>query len=209
MIKPQSHVLVDTNVIIESHRVGCWKALINHFEMDTVEKCVEECETGNRRNFNPVPVNVAALVKDVQPKKIGQKELNALSICYSDAIYLDPGERHLLAYALTLKNAFFVCSPDKMCVIAGSKIGINECPACKSAVRPAALCRTCGQDFVKLKFTGEDKAPPIPNDDFRSDENTGFITPQIHVEKLDDVDEGAGFFHAGSAGGRQNSGRRL
>lgn len=119
-------MLVDTNVIIESHRVGCWKTLINHFEMDTVEKCVEECATGNQRGFNPVPVDVAALVNDVQPKKIGQKELNSLSICYSDAIYLDPGERHLLAYALTLKKTFFVCSPDKMCVIVGAKLGILD-----------------------------------------------------------------------------------
>lgn len=152
MIKPQSHVLVDTNVIIESHRVGCWKALINHFEMDTVEKCVEECATGNQRGFNPVPVDVAALVNDVQPKKIGQKELNSLSICYSDAIYLDPGERHLLAYALTLKNVFFVCSPDKMCVIAGSKIGILESFVSLEEIANTAGARVQLRENFKERF---------------------------------------------------------
>jgi ribosomal protein L32 len=69
------------------------------------------------------------------------------------------------------------------------KNGSNECPACGSAVRPAALCRTCGQDFVKVKFTSDPNAPTIPNDDFRSDENTGFITPLIHVEATDDEED--------------------
>jgi hypothetical protein len=107
--------------------------------MDTVDKCIEECETGNQRSFNPVPVDVAGLLKGMQPKKIGQKELNALTLCYSDAIYLDPGERHLLAYALTIKNAFLVCSPDKMCIIAGARLGILE-----SFISLEELCNSAG-----------------------------------------------------------------
>ena len=126
MAKPKPHVLVDTNVIIESHRVSCWKTLVNHFEIDTVEKCVEECETGNQRHFNPVPVDTAALARDVTPKTIGQKELSAFTLCYSEAQYLDPGERHLLAYALTLQDTYLVCSPDKMCISAGAKLGLLD-----------------------------------------------------------------------------------
>jgi hypothetical protein len=33
-------VLVDTCVIIEAFRVNCWKALCNHFSVETVECCV-------------------------------------------------------------------------------------------------------------------------------------------------------------------------
>jgi hypothetical protein len=67
--------------------------------------------------------------------------------------------------------------------------GSEECPKCKSAVRPAVLCRTCGQDFVKVKFGGDQKKPPVANDEFASDENTGFITPRLHVESEDEDDE--------------------
>ncbi len=67
--------------------------------------------------------------------------------------------------------------------------GSEECPKCKSAVRPAVLCRTCGQDFVKVKFGGDKKTPPVGNDEFASDENTGFITPRLHVEAEGEDDE--------------------
>ena len=39
-------VLVDTNIIIESVRTGCWNALTTHFKVETVEKCCEEARTG-------------------------------------------------------------------------------------------------------------------------------------------------------------------
>lgn len=152
MVKPQSHVLVDTNVIIESHRIGCWKTLINHFAVDTVEKCVEECATGNQRGFNPVPVDVAALVNDVKPKKVGQQELNALTVRYSEAQYLDPGERHLLAYAMTLENVFLVCSPDKMCVIAGAKLGILDSFISLEELAEKAGARAQLRDNFKARF---------------------------------------------------------
>jgi hypothetical protein len=67
--------------------------------------------------------------------------------------------------------------------------GSEQCPECKSAVRPAVLCRTCGQDFVKVKFGEDKKKPPLGNDEFASDQNTGFITPRLHVEAEDEEEE--------------------
>lgn len=69
------------------------------------------------------------------------------------------------------------------------KDGSEQCPECLGAVRPAALCRTCGQDFVKVKFTNKFKKPPMPNEDFISDENTGFITPFLQAEKEDSEED--------------------
>lgn len=57
--------------------------------------------------------------------------------------------------------------------------GGTECPACGSVTRPAALCRTCGQDFVKVRFEREDDDMPVGTGDFFSDENTGFLTHRI------------------------------
>ena len=39
-------MLVDTNVIIESHRVGVWKALAGGYRVETVEDRVTETQTG-------------------------------------------------------------------------------------------------------------------------------------------------------------------
>jgi len=57
--------------------------------------------------------------------------------------------------------------------------GGSECPRCGSAARPAALCRTCGQDFVKVRFEREDDDHPVGTGDFFSDEHTGFLTHGI------------------------------
>lgn len=77
--------------------------------------------------------------------------------------------------------------------------GSEECPKCKSAVRPAVLCRTCGQDFVKVKFGEDKKKPPVGNDEFASDEKTGFIAPRLHVEAEEDEDEEEGDDDANSS----------
>ncbi len=58
--------------------------------------------------------------------------------------------------------------------------GGSECPQCGSAARPAALCRTCGQDFVKVKFEPDGNGATVGTGDFYSDERTGFLTPRIH-----------------------------
>ena len=39
-------VLVDTNVIIESHRTGAWRALVGGHRVETVEDCMTETQTG-------------------------------------------------------------------------------------------------------------------------------------------------------------------
>lgn len=56
--------------------------------------------------------------------------------------------------------------------------GGSECLKCGSLAWPAALCRTCGQDFVKVRLERED-APPLGNWDFFSDEQTIFLTHRI------------------------------
>jgi len=53
------------------------------------------------------------------------------------------------------------------------------CGRCDSVARPAALCRTCGQDFVKVRFGREGDDMPVGTGDFFSDENTAFLTHEI------------------------------
>jgi ATP-dependent helicase YprA (DUF1998 family)/SOS-response transcriptional repressor LexA len=58
--------------------------------------------------------------------------------------------------------------------------GAPECPECGSAARPAAICRTCGQDFVKVRFSSEDDQKPQGDDNWFSDEHTAFLTRSLH-----------------------------
>ena len=68
--------------------------------------------------------------------------------------------------------------------------GSPECPECGSAARPAAICRTCGQDFVKVRFSADDEDRPQGDDSWFSDEHTAFLTPRIHSFADDEGDEG-------------------
>jgi ATP-dependent helicase YprA (DUF1998 family) len=61
--------------------------------------------------------------------------------------------------------------------------GSDSCPDCGSAVRPAVLCRTCGQDFVKVRFNPDHPENAVANDDFLSDDDTAFITPKLVGER--------------------------
>jgi hypothetical protein len=57
MVKGQI-VLLDTNVIIEAFRTRCWRAIVNTFKIETVEKCCEEAATGDKRQPGYVEVDV-------------------------------------------------------------------------------------------------------------------------------------------------------
>lgn len=67
------------------------------------------------------------------------------------------------------------------------KDGRDRCPNCKVVIRPAVLCRTCGQDYVKVRWHPDDPSQTLPNDEFVSDENTAFIASRI-VAVADDAD---------------------
>jgi ATP-dependent helicase YprA (DUF1998 family) len=70
--------------------------------------------------------------------------------------------------------------------------GGAECRECGSAARPAALCRTCGQDFVKVRMEGNGTGATVGTGDFYSDERTVFLTPRIHelAAADDEAEEG-------------------
>lgn len=49
-------ILVDTNIIIEAVRTGCWNALRGRYDLVTVEKCREEARSGIARTPGSVVV---------------------------------------------------------------------------------------------------------------------------------------------------------
>lgn len=64
MLKRGDVVFLDSTAIFEAHRTGIWKPLMGGFQLATVEKCLEEAETGNLAG-NPNQVDTTELRKKV------------------------------------------------------------------------------------------------------------------------------------------------
>ena len=61
MARNRGPVLVDTNVIIESHRVNSWRALTGGYRVETVEECVAETQAGASRRRPAQRIDETAL----------------------------------------------------------------------------------------------------------------------------------------------------
>lgn len=109
-------VLVDTNIIIEAVRTGCWSALITHFRVQTVEKCCEEARTGEAHRADYVAVSENILREGLHVHRVSEAELAALSLRDAEAFRLDVGERHLWAHALGRADAWIACCCDQAAI---------------------------------------------------------------------------------------------
>lgn len=119
-------VLVDTNVILEAHRVGSWRALASGYDVETVEDCVTETQTGFQRRRPERPVDARALrasLAAVHP--VGDRERAELALRAPD-IVLDRGEASLWAHALRRDDAWVLCGPDKASLRFGVRMGFRE-----------------------------------------------------------------------------------
>ncbi len=85
--------------------------------------------------------------------------------------------------------------------------GGSVCLKCGSQARPAALCRTCGQDFVKVRFANKEDVQPAGTADFYSDEQTGFLTHGV-LDLPDGADKDEGEEAESPTTARQGRGRR-
>ncbi|TAK40054.1 MAG: hypothetical protein EPO30_00295 [Lysobacteraceae bacterium] len=106
-------VLVDTNVIIEAHRTGCWPQLAGFFRIQTVEKIVEETQTGYQNRRPEHLIDEAALRSSLDlVHDISDEQRARFNLAYGHPS-LDPGERDLLVYADSVAaDAWLLNSPD-------------------------------------------------------------------------------------------------
>lgn len=122
-----STILVDTNIIIEAHRCGIWTSLCNGFHIVTVEKCVEETQTGYQ-NRKPEQTIGSGQLKETlhQIATVSDTERANLQVQYVNAVSLDIGERELLAHALTREDKFLVASPDTAALRAAMALKLGD-----------------------------------------------------------------------------------
>lgn len=119
-------VLVDTNIIIEAFRTGCWKALTACYSIETVEKCHEEALTGDRLRPGYVEVDPAALKGRLVVHPVASSDLAGLALACPDADALDAGERHLFAHARGRSDAWIATCADRAAVRIALSLGWQD-----------------------------------------------------------------------------------
>jgi hypothetical protein len=127
MIRPGESVLLDTTAIIEAHRQGVWEPLVNGFRLATVEKCIEEVDTGNllageRREIDTGRLRREMMVYQVDDTTIAEAVLSS----EGKLQILHAGEKELLAYAISVSGILRISSQDRACVRVGAKMGLLD-----------------------------------------------------------------------------------
>ena len=110
----QTTILVDTNVIIEAVRAGCWNALTGGARVETVEECRDEAQRGDGTRKGYVPVTPDHLSRLFAIHPVSRLARARLAAQYPDASSMDTGERDLFAHALerAAESVWFLNSPD-------------------------------------------------------------------------------------------------
>ena len=126
MVRHRGVLLLDTNVILEAHRTGSWRALVGGYQVETVEDCVTETQTGfqRRRPEQQIDgVELRASLGTVYP--VGDLERAELKLGTPD-IELHIGEASLWAHALGWNDEWVLCGPDKASLRCGIRLGFRE-----------------------------------------------------------------------------------
>lgn len=125
-MKQNERVLIDTNAIIEAHRLNCWSNLISFFTIETVDMCARECATGQQHRTY-VQIDTNALRQSISVHDVTNAMRLELICREPSAVDLDDGEKDLLAFAMTLPpDAFLICSPDKACMMVAARLALID-----------------------------------------------------------------------------------
>jgi hypothetical protein len=122
-----SLVLVDTVAIKAAHELGCWNALRKAYQLETVEKCLEEVTRADSQGRQLVARSVAELKTEMRIHIVTEIQRAALLMTGGRRPDLDEGERDLLAHALSLgRKAWWLCGPDKATLKTLHKLNLLE-----------------------------------------------------------------------------------
>ena len=125
MARNRGPVLVDTNVIIESHRVNSWRALTGGYRVETVEECVAETQAGASRRRPAQRIDETALRDSLSAlHSVSNVQRAELTLRKQD-IALDIGEESLWAHALSRTPGFCADRTARVSVAAFDRSGLT------------------------------------------------------------------------------------
>lgn len=154
---PKPRVLVDTCIIIEAYRTRTWKAICNAFDVETVEKCVEECCTGDVLNPKRISIKQSELQQDLAAiHPVSPLEIISLADSGLNLPGLDDGELHLMAWLYANRPvpiALLFSTADKAALRASGVLGlIDQVASLESFAKTAGVSKT-QRDRFEEQFT--------------------------------------------------------
>lgn len=126
MLHRGQRVLVETNVIIEAHRTGCWNALVGYFSVETTDMCCTEAASGNPHEPGYVPVDTERLRKAVKIHQVTPPQMAQAALRAAGMSRNDDGERELLAFAAAEAAPVVLSCSDRRAVIVGRELGLLD-----------------------------------------------------------------------------------
>ena len=126
MTQPEEPILVDTNTIIEAHRVESLEILVRNYRIETVEECMTETQTGYPNRPEEQQIDARALRSSLAAVHLVEDKEKAELALQIQGIHLDDGEEELWAHALSRNDAWFLCGPDTASIHAGVRLGFRE-----------------------------------------------------------------------------------
>jgi hypothetical protein len=115
-MKKGDRVFMDTNAIIEAHRVKCWNAITTFFQIETVEECQKECASGNQQRREYVAVATGTFKETVVVHSVSNAMRASLISADPAAAVLGQGEKDLISRLFGQQGNWFACTPDKASV---------------------------------------------------------------------------------------------
>lgn len=126
MARHHGPVLVDTNLMLESHRTGSWRALAGGYHVETVEDCVAETQTGSQWRRPKLRIDRNGLRKSLAAvHRVADRERAELAVRVPD-IALDRGESSLWAHAVRRDDSWVLCGPDAASLRFGIRLGFRD-----------------------------------------------------------------------------------
>jgi hypothetical protein len=119
-------ILLDTNIIIEAVRTGCWNGLRGHYGLVTVGKCREEAQSGIARTPGYVVVEDHHLSSGIEIVAVTDLHRALLATSCADAAVLDDGERDLWAHAYSRGDDWEATCADQAAVRVAVKLGWGD-----------------------------------------------------------------------------------
>lgn len=116
-------ILVDTNIIIEAVRAGCWNALTGWYRVVTTEVCRKECLAGDPRRRDYTPVTDDDLARCHEIVAVDPRRHLELALACEGADAIDDGERDLFALGLTRDDDWLLCCADRAPIYIALRLG--------------------------------------------------------------------------------------
>lgn len=143
-------VFLDANVIIEAFRISAWTELSKAYCLETIQECESEALTGDTSRFGFVAVDASSLKNGLRHSHpVEKKDRNALIKRNANCLTMDPGEKDLFAYLLTLQQPLptliVVSTADKGVVVRAHEMGWLD-----HLVSLEELLKSCGTSSRKV-----------------------------------------------------------